>query len=44
MSLSGRTIEIIPRVRVAGIPTLDLATKEQSFETIPNLFDVGETI
>ena len=39
-----RTIEIIPRVRVGGIPTLDLATKEQSFTSIPNLFQPGETI
>ena len=42
--MGSRTITFIPRVSIGGIPTLDLATKEASFTTIPNLFDVGETI
>ena len=45
MELSqGKKIQIIPRVRIAGIPTLNLATKQQSFTEIPNLFNVGETL
>jgi len=31
-------------VKVSGIPVLDLATKTQRFQTIDNLFDIGETI
>ena len=42
--MASRNITFIPRVKIAGIPVLDLATKINRFHTIPNLFDVGETI
>ena len=39
-----RTIEIIPRVKVQGIPIIDLATQEESFTSIDNLFGEAEKL
>ena len=39
-----RTIEIIPKVKVQGIPIIDLATQEESFTSIDNLFQEAEKI
>ena len=38
------TIQFIPRVKISGIPIIDLNTGEESFTTIENLFGELETI
>ena len=37
-----RTVEFIPKVRVAGIPIRDLATGEESFTSVDNIFSGAE--
>jgi len=39
-----RTVEFIPKVRVAGIPYINLATGEESFASVDNIFPEGERI
>jgi hypothetical protein len=38
------TIQFIPRVKISGIPIIDLNTGEESWTTIENLFGELETI
>ena len=37
-----RTVEFIPKVRVGGIPYINLATGEQSFASVDNIFQGAE--
>ena len=39
-----RSIEIIPKVKVQGIPVINLATGEETFVSIDNLFQDGEKL
>ena len=39
-----RTIQLIPKVSIGGIPIINLATGEESFTSVDNLFDDGEIL